>query len=162
MPKICIKVAGNSPVGGGIDAVGGYFIFDDRRALNVEIFLGRHTHRCIGREHLDAVVTGTDAEFILGTYHSETLDSADFGFLDFEIAREHSSELGKEDFLSCCHIGSTAYYLDRLRSTVIYGSHVEMVRVRMGLAGEHLGNDHIFKAALYDLRFLNRVNFYSY
>ena len=107
-------------------------------------------------------MAGSQAKFVFRANHSEALDSANFGFLDFEIARKHGPELCEKDLLSCRHIGGSAHHLYRLRATVIYGSDVKMVGIRMGLAGKHLCNNHILETSFDDLLLLHRVDFYSY
>ena len=95
-------------MGGRIHAVRGNFIFDDRLGLEVEVLLGGRSHHGIFRKDHDSLVGGTDAQFILGTNHSEGFHAADFGFLDLEIARKHGSDAGEQHFLACRHIRGAA------------------------------------------------------
>ena len=106
--QVGIQIAGDTPVGGRIHAVRGNFIFDDRLGLEVEVLLGGRSHHGIFRKDHDSLVGGTDAQFILGTNHSEGFHAADFGFLDLEIARKHGSDAGEQHFLACRHVRGAA------------------------------------------------------
>ena len=53
--------------------------------LNLEILSGRTAHKSLrfGRKNYDSVVRIAHADFVLGTYHTERLDTANLRFLDF-------------------------------------------------------------------------------
>ena len=136
-----IEVARHTDVGRSVDPVGGDFVFDDGLRLQVEVFFrGRADNRVFGQHH-DTGMVGTDAELILRADHAEGLNAADLGLLDLEIARKDRSDAGEKDFLSGRDIGSAADDRQGLSGAVIDGGDVEMVRIRVRLAGQHLRDD---------------------
>ncbi len=144
-------------MGGRVDAVGGNFIFDDSLVLQLKVFLGGSADDGILRQHHDAGVAGADAQLVLGTDHAEALHAADLGLLDLEVSGKDGAQLGEEHFLSGRHVGGAAHHLDGLGGAVVYGGHVQVVAVRMGLAGEHLGHHHALQTAGNDFLHLNAV-----
>ena len=139
-PEPGVEVAGHAPVGGRVDAVGRDLILDHRLRAQVEIFLGRRADHGVRRKDHDSLVALADAEFVLGADHTEGLHAADLGFLDLEITGQHRAELGEEDLLAGGHVGRAAHHGQRLARAGIHGGDVEMVGVRVRLAGQHLGH----------------------
>ena len=93
----------------------------------MEIFLCGSTYDSIFREDLDSVVTVSDTEFILSADHTERLDSADLGLLDFEVSRENCSKPCKENFLAGCHIRGSTDNCKEFACTIIDLSYMEMI-----------------------------------
>ncbi len=69
--QIGIKVTRHTPMGCCIHTVGSNLILYHGSCAELEIILGRRAYdRIFGKNH-NALVAGSNAKFILGTYHSE-------------------------------------------------------------------------------------------
>ena len=132
----------------GVYAVGGDFVFDNRLVLQLEVFLGGGAGNGALREYHDAGMAGADTQFILCADHAEAFHAANLGLLDFEVSGEHGANLGEEHFLPGGHVGRTANHLYRLRGAVVHGGNMQMVAVRMGIAGKDLGHNDMVQSAV--------------
>ena len=157
--EICVKVPSNANVRGCIYAVGRDFILYHGFVLETKVFLGGNAYGGVFREHHDAVVAGAYSKFVFGADHAEAVHSADFGLLDLEISGEDGPETGKEHLLARCHVGGAANHGEGLRGAVIYGGDMEVVAVRVRLAGENLRNYNALEAAFNHFPGFNAVYF---
>ena len=100
---------------------------------------------CAGRnaviQHHDAGVVVAEADFVFGANHAEAFDAADLGLLHLQGAaigeREFSANRGENHGLACGHVRGAAHNLERFLA-VVHGGDVQVVAVRMGVAGENL------------------------
>ena len=111
-----IQVACNAIVASSICTVRGDVDLDEGVVFHTKILLGRHTHRCVGWKHHDAIVVATYANLVFGTDHAQRLLATDLAFLDSELLVaiiEHCA-YGRHDYLlTSGHVGSAAHDLQR-------------------------------------------------
>ena len=104
------------------------------------IFGGRLTHRGVLGQHDDTVVAVAYSYLVFGTNHTERLYTTQLAALDgkFLVAIiEHTAQVGNDYLLAGSHIGGAADDLLGSFLAQVYGGHVQVVRVGMGLAGKH-------------------------
>ena len=157
-----VKVTGYSDVRSRINPVCGESDFNYRVCGKMKVILRRSARYGIWIKHHNAVVGCAYTEFIFCAYHSERLDSPDFGLLDFEVFSKDSAYGCEQNFLTCSHIGCTAYDLQQFWTAGIHLSHVKMVGVRMFGTLHHLCHHHTCKAAGNFLNGLHRIHFKTY
>ena len=157
--EVGVQVACNAPMRGGVHTVRRDLILDDGLSLDTQIFFGGSAHRGILRKDLDAGVVFAETEFVVRADHSKALHSADFRLLDLEVAGEDGAHLSEKDFLPGRHIGRAADDLHGLSAAVVNGRYVEMVRIRMGFAGEHFRDHDSFQSAFDNFSLFHRVHF---
>ena len=145
--EVAVEVTGHAYVGSRINAVGGNLIFNHGLVLELEVLLGGSAHHGALREHHDALMAGANAKFVLGTDHSKALHAPDLGFLNLEVSGKDGAYLGKKYFLAGGYVGRAAYHLDGLGAAVIHRGNVQVVAVRMRLAGKDLGHHNALEAA---------------
>ena len=162
--KPCVEVACYTPVAESVGAVGGDVNLYHPVALKVVIFGGGLAHRSVLGQHDDAVVARAYTYLVFGTYHAEALYAAQFRLLDDKLlvaVVEHAAQVSHDDFLSGSHVGGATHNLLRLTFAEVYGGDVQVVAVRVHLAGEHLAHIESLKAAFHGLYFFQCVNFES-
>ena len=129
-----------------IGAVGRQSDFEQVVVFDLVVVPGRSACRHIVRQHDNPVVAGPDADFILGTEHSQRLHAADFALFYFEAFRlagriQHRIDRCNDYFLSGGYIRRTADDLGRGTVAQIDGRYVQLVGVGMLLAGEDFTHD---------------------
>ena len=157
-----IEVACHSPVTQGISSVGCDVYLDEPVALQVIILCCWLTYGSILWQHDDAVVRGSYSYLVLGTDHAETLHAAKLAALDGETlvaVVEHAAQVGYDDFLSCCHVGGTAYNLLGLALAQIYSSDMEVIAIGMHLACQHFTYVKTLQSTLDGLYFFQSIDF---
>ena len=113
---IRIQVACNAIVARSICTVRGNVDLDEGVVFHTKILLGRHAHRCVGREYHDAIVVATHANLIFGTDHAQRLLATDLATFDSELLIaivEHGTYGSNDDLLPCSHVRSAAHDLQR-------------------------------------------------
>ena len=146
----------------GIYAVGRYLVLDHSFGLEMQILLGRSPYyRRLGQHHY-SLMGSAYAQFILGANHAHGFHSAYLRLLDLEISGKNRTYPGKENFLSCSHIGRTAHYCKRLGATVINLSDMQMIAIRMGLTLNHSSHNNSGQPSGDLFTFLNSIHFYAY
>ena len=129
-----------------IGAVGRQSDFEQVVVFDLVVVPGRSACRHIVRQHDNPVVAGPDADFILGTEHSQRLHAADFALFYFEAFRlagriQHRIDRCNDYFRSGGYIRRTADDLGRGTVAQIDGRYVQLVGVGMLLAGEDFTHD---------------------
>ena len=157
-----IEVACHTIMTACICTVGGNIHFYDVIALDVIILSGRYAHWCVLGKNDDAAMVITHTYLILGTYHTATFHAAQLASLYgkaliaiIELGTHH----GHYHLLACCHIGSSAYYLQRLTLAGIHLADVHMIAVGMNFTGEHMGCPETFQSSFNRLNFLHTIYF---
>lgn len=153
------QVARHADVRGGIDPVGGQTNLNQIVVLDVEELLGRRTHDGIGRKLHDARVRRADTQLVLGTEHAERLHAANPAALDFElllaaVGVEHRTYGGAEHLEPRTAVGGAADNLERLAASHVDRRYVEVVRIGMVDAGQHLADHDALQTAAYGFDFL--------
>ena len=148
---VCVEVARATDVRSAVHAVRREADLIDRIALELKLFAGRRTGNSSGRKHHDALVVGTDAEFVLGTDHTVALHAADLGFLDFErgtVGRGQVRADGRhQHLLAGSHVGRAANHLQQLRLADVEFRNVQVVGIGMLYALHHFGDHDAGKSA---------------
>ena len=156
-------IAGYADMAGGIAAVGGNCHFEGVVLFEMEIFFGRHSDRSVVGKHHNACVVRAQLKLVGSTKHAFAHSAAQFAFFDFvELgvgSIDLGTNLGANYFLPGSHIGGSADNIERGACTYIYCGEVQVVAVGMGLAGKHLGYDHMLQSAFDAFNFLNAFNF---
>ena len=145
----------------GIGTVGRDVYLYDPIALEMVVFCCRLPYWSVGREHYDAGVVGAYAYLVLGTNHAVAVYSTELRLLYHELLVaivEHASEVGHDDFLTCRHIGSAAYYLLGLAFAEVNGGDMQVVAVGMHLARKHFAHIQSFQSAFHGLHFLKCID----
>ena len=158
-PQPGVQVAGHAPMGGRVDAVGRDLVFDHRLGAELEVFLGRGADHGVLRQDHDALVVGADTELVLRADHAEGLHAADLGFLDLEIPGQDRADLGEQYLLACGHVGRAAHHRQGFAAAGIHRGDMEMVGIRMRLAGQHAGHHDPGESAGNALLLLHAIDF---
>ena len=145
--EIGVEVPGHSDMRGGINPVGSQSNLYYSVGLELEIFLCACAGNGCRIEDHNAFVAVSDAQLILGAYHSERLHAAYLGLLDLEILSKHSAYGCQQHLLAGSHVRRTADDLQQLLLSGIELCNVKMVRIRMLHALHDLGNDYAGKAS---------------
>ena len=159
-----IEVTGHTVMAQRIRTVGRDVYVDQPVAVQMIILGGRLSDRCILRQYDDAVMARTDADFILGTDHTEALHTTQLALLDGEFlvaVIEHAAQISHNDFLSCSHIRCTTHNLLRFALAEVDGCHVEMVRVGLRLTGQHFADKESFQSSPYCFHLVQCINLKS-
>ena len=94
----------------GIGTVGCDVYLDEPVALQVVVFCCGGTDNGILRQHDDASMVVANAYLVLGTNHAQRLYAAQLRLLDDKLLVaivEHTAQVGHDNLLACCHVGST-------------------------------------------------------
>ena len=147
------QVARHADMRSGIHAVGGQADLDQVVVLDVQELLGAHAHGGVGRKFDDALVRRADAQLVLGTQHAERLHAADLRAFDLEllvaaVGVEHRTDLGAEGLQPRTAVGGAADDPQRFALADVDRRHVQMVRIGMHLARQHLADNNSRKASL--------------
>ena len=159
--EISVEVASHTVVRASVGTVCSDVNFNKVVAVDVIIVGCLLSHLSVGGEDDDAGVVVTDANLILGTYHSIALHTAQFAAFDDKLlvtVVELRAERGHNHFLSGCHIRSAADYLLGLARAYIHRTHVHVIAVGMRFTCEHLAHNESFESAFDCLHFLDAVN----
>ena len=156
--EVAVEVTGYAYVGSRINTVGGNLVFNHGLVLELEVLLGGSAHHGALRELHDALMAGAYAKFVLGTDHSKALHAPDLGFLNLEVSGKDGAYLGKKYLLAGGHVGRAAYHLDGLGAAVIHRGNVQVVAVRMRLAGKDLCHHDALEPAGNHFLHLNTVH----
>ena len=111
---------------------------------------GRHPHGRIARQDDNPVIRRAYTDFHFGANHSETLHSANLGFLDgklFFSVIERGAHRCHYHLLSCSHIGRTADDLQRRIRPHIYRGDMQMIRIRVFLTSQNMADDQTSQAS---------------
>ena len=165
--QICRQVARYADVRRCVDTVGGQTDTNQIVVLDIEILLSRHTYGGVGRQLLDTIVVGANAQLIVGTQHTERLDATNFTLLDFESLGfahrvEHRTDSCTEHLQACTHVGGTANDIERLACTDIDRRYVQVVRIGVIDAGQHLADNHTCQTATNGFDLLELFDFETY
>ena len=159
----CIQVPCHTDMRSRVYPVRCKAYFEDRIGFKSQISLCRCPRNGIGIQHHYAVMRRAYAQFILGTYHSERLDTSDFRFLDLELravlGRKARTDFCQKHFLACRHIGSAADYLEDFTVSRIDLGHMQMIRIRMIRTFKDFGHHYPFKSSWYRLYILQSLHF---
>ncbi len=161
------QVARHADVRRGVGTVGRQSDADQVVVLDAEVFAGRHAHGRIGRELHDAVVGGADAQLVLGAEHAERLHAADFAALDLEllvapVGVEHGAHRGAQHLEARAAVGGAAHDAQRLGAARVHGGDVEVVRIGVVGAREHLAHYDAPQAALHGFHLFEALDFEPY
>ena len=163
--KHCNNVASNADMGSGIRAVGGDGDFEGIVIFDIEVFAGGHSDGSVVGQHHDAVMAGTQLEFVLGAKHAFANLATQFTFLYLIKLSVGSPDfgpyLGTDHLLAGGNIGSTANDMQRLGSADIDSGDVQMVRIWVRFTGKDLGNNDMLQAALDGLNLFYTLNLQS-
>ena len=149
---------------GGIDAVGRQTNLDQEVVLDVQVLLRGHTDGSLLRQFHDAGVVRADAQLVLGAEHAQRLDAADLRTLDLELlvaARgvEHRAYRGAHYLEARAAVRRTADDLQRLAAPDIHRRDMQVVRIGMVHAGEHLADHDALQTAADGLDLLEALDF---
>ena len=125
------------------------------------------TYGGVGRQLLDTIVVGTNAQLIVGTQHTERFDATNLALLDFESLGfahrvEHRANGCTEYLQACTHVGGTANDIERLARTDIDRRYVQVVRIGVIDAGQHLADNHTCQTATNGFDLLELFDFETY
>ena len=165
-PEVSRQIARHADMRRGIDAVGGESHLNQVVVLDAEVFFGRHTDAGVGRKFHNAVMRGPDAQFVLGAKHAERLHAADLAAFDLEFlvaaaGVEHRADRGAEHLQPGPAVGRAADDLQGITGADIDRREVQVVRIGMVRAGQHLADHDAVKPALYGLDLLETLDFES-
>ena len=146
-----------------IHAVGRQSDLNQVVVLDMQVFPGGHAHRSVGRQLHDAVVRRADTQLVLGAEHAERLDAADLRPLDFELLLpatgiEYRAHRGAEHLQPGTAVRRPADDLQRLSGADVHRRQVQVVRIGMVRAGQHLGHDDPLQAAADGLDLLEALD----
>ncbi len=161
------QVAGHAVMRHGVGPVGGKAYLDDRIRLQTQIEGRRRPRYGIRRKHHDALVTGADAQFVLGADHTEGIRAAYPALLYLEallrIRRiENGAHGSHEHLLPGRHVRSPAHDLQRFLQADLHLRQVQVIGIGMVDTGEHLAHDHSLQSAPDTLERLGSVHFEPY
>ncbi len=148
----CRQITGHAIVRSRVDTVRGKVYLQHIIILNLEILSGRTTHKSLrfSRKNYDSVVRIAHADFVLGTYHTERLDTANLRFLDFKRRPVRTIKScayrGNNHSLPGSHIGRAAYNLHRTFAKLHRGD-MKMVAVGVLGASKNLAYDNAGKSS---------------
>ena len=95
-------------------------------------------------------MVGTQLEFVGGAEHAFADSTTQFAFLDFVEfgvgGPNFGADLGTNHFLTDGHIRSAADDVEGFGGTHIDRGEMQMVRIGMRFASEHLGYHHVFQS----------------
>ena len=99
-------------------------------------------HRRIGGQLDDPVMILAQLQLARRTHHSVGFDPADRGFLEREVApRNIGPRPAEHADHACARIGRTAHHLLRRAVPGVDGQHLQLVRLRVPLGGQHPRDD---------------------
>ena len=146
-------------MGGGVGAVGSDGHLEGIVVFDVEILAGRHTHGSVGGKHHDTVMACSQLQLVFSAEHTLADGATQLAFLDFVKLRVggiyFGTYRGTYHLLSGSDIGGATYNVEGAVAAHIDSGEVQMVRIGMRLAGEHLGYHHMFEASLDGLYFFH-------
>ena len=144
------QVAGHTAVSHGVRAVRGQADFDAMVGLESERHGGGQSVLERTVEHENAIVAGSDAQFILGTDHAHGDFAADFALLDFEgvsLRRVTGGpHCGHHHLLAGGDIGGTADDGQGFGVADVDRGDAEPVRIGVRFAGQDFADDHALQS----------------
>ena len=158
------QVACYAIVGSSVDTVGSKADSQQVVVLQAEVLHCGGAGDCILVELHNTLVAATDTKLILGTQHTERLNTTNLATFDFEhlVATggvQLCANSGTHNLQTLAAVGSATDNIEGLAGAHIHGGDVEVVRIGVILAGENLTNNHTTKTALYCFDFLEVLNF---
>ena len=147
----------------GVHTVGGDGHLEEVVVLHVEVLLGGHADGCVvGQDH-DAGVVGAELQLVGSAEHALADGAAQLALLDFVVFGVGGVDLGAylcaDHLLTGSDIGGAADDVEGRAGADVDGGEVQVVAVGVGLAGEHLGDNHVLQAATDGLHLLDAVDF---
>ena len=135
-----------------VDAVGSQSDADDIVVFQLQVLPGRLADFRVGRQLHDARMRSSDTQFVLGAEHPERLHAPDLAALDLElllaaVGVEHRTHRSAKDLETLPTVGSTADDLQRSLAAYIHRRQMQMVRIGMIRAGQHLADHDAGKSA---------------
>ena len=116
------------------------------------------------RQHNDAVVALSHSNLVLGTNHAVRLDTAQLRFFDNKLlvaVIKHAAQIGYDNLLASSHVRSATDNLLRFALTKVDGGYMQVVRIGVHLASQHLAYEQSLKTTFYCLYFLKSIYFKS-
>lgn len=135
-----------------IDTVGSQTDADDIVVFQLQVLPGRLADFRVGRRTMMPSCEGSDTQFVLGAEHPERLHAPDLAALDLElllaaVGVEHRTHRSAKDLETLPTVGSTADDLQRSLAAYIHRRQMQMVRIGMIRAGQHLADHDAGKSA---------------
>lgn len=154
-----VQVARHAVVRAGIRAVGRDVHLQHVVALHVVVILGKRARLHVIGQHDNALVAGSDADFVFGTNHAVRFHAPEFRFLYGETlvsVIQLGAQGSYHHLLPCGYVRRPAYNLHGVALPQVDRRNVHVVGIGMRLAGQHFSDDQAFQPSF------NRLDFFHF